>query len=104
MRAIFYKLVDTTGIQQPNSWWKKDVEVNDFDMFWELCREINWTKKTQRFAYLYDIKNTDNQELVEKCKNYLLENHYDDAFCVIEKYYILEKLIFENSKKCNLKT
>lgn len=84
MKAIFYKLV---SIENENTWWKKEFEITSFLQFVDLCEEINFTRKTQRFCYLDNIKGTDDRLVVEHCRTYINECGYADIRSLVEKMY-----------------
>lgn len=84
MKAIFYKLVDPSD---KHTWWKREVEITSFDQFQDECMSINFTLRTQRFCYLYDIKESDDKTMIEQCKELVREDKLADTYYLVEKMY-----------------
>lgn len=98
MKAIFYKLVRPGD---KYSWWKREVEITSFEQFREECNSILWTKRSQRFCYLYDINYENNLEyaLGKTCSDFLKTMILDDSYILIEKMYQMGEMERELDQK-----
>lgn len=101
MKAIFYKLVNPSD---KVSWWKREVEISSYGQFQDECMSVNFTLKTQRFCYLYDIKESDDKTMIEQCKELVREDRLADLIYLVEKMYQIGECERELEQKYKMGT
>lgn len=101
MKAIFYKLINPVD---RHTWWKREVEITSYNQFIEECLSINWTRNTQRYCYLWDFKETEDQVMVSLCQEYIKLERLADTYYLVEKMYQIGECERELEQKYKMGT